>query len=64
MLLLSCTNFDDHLFKVDKKAESINGIQLAVSLTGDDFIKCKGVVKYGDVILQHFDIVSNSEENP
>ena len=63
-LLLSCTNFTDQVFKTEKKTESINQIELSISLTGNDFIQCRGIVKYGNVILNRFNIDSYRKENP
>ncbi len=58
MAALSCTNFDDHQFKVEKNEESLNGINFSVFLIGGDDIQCKGIVKYKDVTLHQFKIDS------
>lgn len=64
MAMISCANFDDHQFKVEKNEESLNEVNFSVFLIGDDNINCKGVVKYGDVTLRQFDISSHYFKEP
>jgi hypothetical protein len=64
MVVLSCTNLDNHQFKVEKNAESVNGIKFTVSLIGSDLVECKGIVKYNNVILHQFTIKSYPTETP
>jgi len=64
MAALSCTNFDDHQFKVEKNEESLNGINFSIFFIGDDDIQCKGIVKYKDVTLHQFNINSYNFEKP
>ncbi len=64
MVALSCTNFDDHQFKVEKNEESLNGINLSVFLIGEDDIQCKGIVKYKNITLHQFKIDSYNFEKP
>jgi len=64
MVALSCTNFDDHQFKVEKNEESLNGINLSVFLIGEDDIQCKGIVKYKNITLHQFKIDSYNFDKP
>ncbi|MGB5893056.1 MAG: hypothetical protein WBG58_02690 [Ignavibacteriaceae bacterium] len=64
MAAVSCTNFDDHQFKVEKNKESLNEINFSVFLIGDDNINCKGIVKYRDVTLRQFNISSYNIKKP
>ena len=64
MLLVKCADYDNHVLKVEKSAESLNGIKFSVSLSGGNEIDCKGEVKYNDVILHKFDITSYNWEKP
>ena len=64
MAAVTCTNFDDHQFKVEKNEESLNGINFSVFLIGSDDIRCIGIIKYKDVTLHQFKIDSYNFEKP
>ena len=64
MTAVSCTNFDDHQFKVEKNEETLNGISFSLFLIGNDDIQCNGIVKYKDVTLHQFNIDSYNFEKP
>ena len=64
MTALSCTNFNDHQFKVEKNEESLNGINFSVFLIGGDDIQCEGIVKYKDETLHQFIIDSYNFKKP
>jgi hypothetical protein len=61
---VSCTNFDDHQFIVEKNEETLNEINFSAFLIGDNNINCKGIVKYRDVTLRQFNISSHDIKKP
>jgi hypothetical protein len=64
MATISCTNFDDHQFEVEKIKESINEINFSVFLIGDDNINCRGIVKYRNVTLHQVNSSSYNFKKP
>jgi hypothetical protein len=64
LLVVSCTNFDDHQLKVEKNAESLNGVKFSISLIGNDQIHCKGIIKYNNIPLHQFTIDSYNFDSP
>ncbi|GBD89261.1 hypothetical protein BMS3Abin03_03211 [bacterium BMS3Abin03] len=64
MFIISCAGLEDQEMKVSKISESINGINLSVSLIGSSELTCKGKVKYKNYTLKDFVIKSFDYARP
>ncbi len=60
----SCTDYEKLQFNFEKVSESVNGVLISVSLTGDAEIVCDGEIKYKDRTLKKFKLKSFDFANP